>query len=237
MNSEIERLEKVSEFYKHGDLMDEVLVDREIELIKESVDIQGKAIEIGCGNGYSTERLVKILNDFCVLEPSKKNLELMQERLKKDIRVFNGLLENFYTEDKFDHIVFLLVLEHVEDPVESLKKIESLLSDRGKVYISVPNCMSLNRRAGFKMGLINDMAQFAPKDFTLGHRRLYTVQMLKEHIENAGLKLETIKGLYLKPLSESQMMELGMNAVRAFHSLGEDIPEYCANLFAIARKK
>lgn len=119
----------------------------------------------------------------------------------------------------------------------SLKKIETLLSDEGRVFISVPNCMSLNRRAGFEMGLLESYDKFAPKDYELGHRRLYTVEMLEEHLELSNLELETIKGIYLKPLAEAQMVELGLDAVKAFYSLGEDVPQYCANLFVVAKRK
>lgn len=234
---ETERLEKISAFYQKGDLMDELSIEREVDLLKRFVNPDGRAIEIGCGNGYLTERLVKISKDLYILEPSKQNLELMSRRVKlPENRIFNSLLEDFATELKFEEIFFLNILEHVEEPIESLKKAESLLTDEGKIYISVPNCMSLNRRAGFKMGLLPSYSQFAPKDIEVGHRRLYTVKMLTDHINSAGLRIEALKGIYLKPLAESQMFNLGMEAIKAFHLLGEDIPEYCATLFAVARK-
>lgn len=235
---EIDRLERINEFYKRGDVMDELLIDREVELLKRLINPSGRAIEIGCGNGYLTERLARLFNNLFVLEPSLKNLELMRSRVSIPAKnIFNALLEDFQIKHKFDEIIFLNILEHVEDPISSLRKVESMLSDEGRVYISVPNCMSLNRRAGLKMGLLESYDKFAPKDVEVGHRRLYTVQMLTDHIEAAGLRLEAMKGLYLKPLAESQMIELGMDVVKAFHRLGEDIPEYCASLFAIARKR
>ena len=61
--------------------------------------------------------------------------------------------------------------------------------------------------------------------------------MLEDHCEQAGLRLVDIKGLYLKPLSEKQMYELGDAAIKAFMMLGEEIPEYCASLLGIATKK
>jgi len=36
-----------------------------------------------------------------------------------------------------------------------------------------------------------------------------------------------MKGIYLKPLAEKQMVELGDKAVRPYFSLDEEIPEYC----------
>jgi len=77
----------------------------------------------------------------------------------------------------------------------------------------------------------------APKDYRVGHRRLYTVDMLRDHCDQSGLKVISMKGIYIKPLSEKQMIELGDDVVRAFYSLGEDIPEYCATILAVATKK
>jgi 2-polyprenyl-3-methyl-5-hydroxy-6-metoxy-1,4-benzoquinol methylase len=236
MSDEISRLEAISDFYKKGDLMDALLVEREADLIRQVAARPGKAIEIGCGNGHSTQLLVDIFDDLTVLEPSAKNLDLMKGRVSKNIKALNGLLEDYPAEEKFDYVVFLNVLEHVDDPFASLKKIESLMSDEGVAFLSVPNCMSLNRRAGYRMGLLKSYETMAQKDHDLGHRRLYTVAMLRDHIERCGLRVESMKGVYLKPLAESQMVALGMDAVKAFYALGEDVPEYCANLFAVVRK-
>jgi 2-polyprenyl-3-methyl-5-hydroxy-6-metoxy-1,4-benzoquinol methylase len=147
------------------------------------------------------------------------------------------LLENFTTIRKYDFIFFLNVIEHVEDPVESLKFLAGLIKHEGLIFISGPNCMSLNRRAGYKMGLLENYEKMAPKDYEVGHRRLYTVDMLRDHCDQAGLKVLSMKGMYLKPLSETQMIALGDAAVRAFYALGEDVPQYCASLLAIATQK
>jgi hypothetical protein len=61
--------------------------------------------------------------------------------------------------------------------------------------------------------------------------------MLEDHCSQADLRIVDLKGIYLKPLSEKQMTDLGDAALRAFHQLGEDLPEYCASLFAVVTKK
>ena len=235
---EIENLESISSFYEHGDRMDELLVEREVELVRRYSVVRTNALEVGCGNGYSTERFVTMFDELEVLEPSYKNVVLMQRRrLQTEIVCHNVLLEEFQSSRKFDNVLFLNVLEHVLDPIAALRKLGTLVRDEGFIYISAPNCMSLNRRAGYRMGLLDGYDQMAPKDLALGHRRLYTVEMMRAHCIQAGLRVVTMKGVYMKPLSEKQMIELGEPAIRAFHSLGEDVPEYCANVFAVATKK
>ena len=233
---EIKHLESINSFYAKGNYMDELSIEREIELIQQYPTKYKSALEVGCGSGYSTERLCKIFSDYEVIEPSKKNIALLTQKVPKMV-VHKVLLEEFSAKRKYDYIFFLNIIEHVEEPIESLKKLSDLIKDEGLIFISSPNCMSLNRRAGLKMGLLESYEQMAPKDYEVGHRRLYTVDMLTDHCNQAGLKVLSMKGVYLKPLSEIQMVELGDNAVRAFYSLGEEIPEYCATILAVATKK
>ena len=233
---EIERLEKISGFYEKGDVMDDLIIEREVILMKQLCKNWDNAIEIGCGNGYLTEKLYPLFKNYDVVEPSKKNIGLLNKRMGKEIPCANVLLEDFHTDKKYDNVVFLNIIEHVEDPVQELKNVHNLLTDDGCVYISGPNGMSLNRRAGYVMGLLKSFDTLAPKDYRFGHRRLYTVEMMEEHCKQAGLEIVHMKGIYLKPLQEAKMYELGMDVVKAFYELGEDVPQYCAQLLVIARK-
>jgi 2-polyprenyl-3-methyl-5-hydroxy-6-metoxy-1,4-benzoquinol methylase len=233
---EIAHLESINFFYEKGDYMDELMIEREVEIIKKYITESGTALEIGCGSGLSTEKLFGLFQTIEVVEPSLKNIALLKRRMP-EVVCHNFLLEDFRSDRIYDFVFFLNVIEHVEDPVASLKDLIKFVKDEGLIFISAPNCMSLNRRAGFRMKILSSYDQMAQKDYEVGHRRLYTVDMLTDHCNQAGLKVLSMKGMYLKPLSEAQMIGLGDNIVRAFYGLGEDIPQYCASLLAVATKK
>jgi len=233
---EIAHLESINFFYEKGDYMDELMIEREVEIIKKYITESGTALEIGCGSGLSTEKLFGLFRTIEVVEPSLKNIALLKRRMP-EVVCHNFLLEDFRSDRIYDFVFFLNVIEHVEDPVASLKDLIKFVKDEGLIFISAPNCMSLNRRAGFRMKILSSYDQMAQKDYEVGHRRLYTVDMLTDHCNQAGLKVLSMKGMYLKPLSEAQMIGLGDNIVRAFYGLGEDIPQYCASLLAVATKK
>jgi 2-polyprenyl-3-methyl-5-hydroxy-6-metoxy-1,4-benzoquinol methylase len=236
MNKEIEHLDSFSGFYEEGDHMDELMVAREIDIIKRYY-VEGKsALEVGCGSGFCTEKLDAIFDDLEVVEPSPKNIEMLKQRLP-NIVCHEALLEHFVPDHKYDFIFFLNVIEHVNDPILCLRYLAKLIKHEGMIFITAPNCMSLNRRAGYKMGVLESYDKLAPKDIKVGHRRLYTVDMMKEHCEQAGLKVLDMKGMYLKPLTEGQMIDLGEDVIRAFYLLGEELPEYCASILTIATSK
>ena len=241
MNDETQRLEAINSFYAHGDYMDELSTDRQIELIQQYPRFGNPwntkiALEVGCGNGYSTEKLCKIFPDYEVIEASRQNIKLLKQRVS-GLVIHHTLLEDFVPKHQYDYIFFLNIIEHVLDPIACLKILAGLIKDGGLIFISSPNCMSLNRRAGMRMGTLDSYETLAPKDHLVGHRRLYTVELLRDHCEQAGLKVMGMKGIYLKPLSEKQMVELGDEVIKAFHGLGEEIPEYCATIMAVATRK
>ena len=59
---------------------------------------------------------------------------------------FEGTIEQFQTSRKFDLILMLNLIEHVENPLAVLQKAESLLADNGVIVIKTPNTRSWDAR-------------------------------------------------------------------------------------------
>ena len=81
-----------------------------------------------------------------------------------------------YSENEFDLITALDVIEHIDDDEQSLKVIQSLLSEKGTAIITVPAYMFL----------------WSHFDELNEHKRRYTLSELQTKIKNAGLKIEKI---------------------------------------------
>ncbi|MCW5892125.1 MAG: class I SAM-dependent methyltransferase [bacterium] len=60
--------------------------------------------------------------------------------------VFAGRIEDFTTPERFDLILLLNLVEHVEDPVGVLAHVRTLLAPGGVVLVSTPNTDSLDAR-------------------------------------------------------------------------------------------
>ena len=77
------------------------------------------------------------------MEPSKDHYIYSQKNL--NLKVFNGLFDDYKIDIKFD----LIYLSHIFDDLSNvsyvINKIKQLLSDKGIVFIEVPNFSRTNK--------------------------------------------------------------------------------------------
>lgn len=96
----------------------------------------GKVLEIGCSAGLMLSLFKKKGFEVRGVELSRKSA---QEAIKKGIDVKIGFFEKVNFTEKFDLIILNHTLEHMENPVEVLKKVKSILKPKGYVLIDLPN--------------------------------------------------------------------------------------------------
>lgn len=95
------------------------------------------ALEVGCGAGFSTERLIKILD--CPFEAIEVEHELVEKaRLRNpSININQGSTYQLeYDDDAFDLLYILEVLEHLEFPEQAMNEVTRVA--RKWVIASVP---------------------------------------------------------------------------------------------------
>jgi SAM-dependent methyltransferase len=93
------------------------------------------ALEIGGASGSLVNNMPKDKDfSWTIVEPSTQ-ANLDDSRLT----LINGYFENYEFDSKFDIIVHSHCFEHVYNPMEFLRKVNSLLEFGGIQYISIPN--------------------------------------------------------------------------------------------------
>jgi len=126
----------------------------------------------------------------------------------------------------------------VADPITALRALTRLVRVGGQIAIAVPNFESLNRRLGVELGMVKRLDYFQEKDELVGHRRLYSVNRLRQDIAAAGNLEETaIHGLLLKPLSKAQMEIWRPEVLEAFCTVGLEFPSLCVALFQMLERR
>lgn len=195
------------------------------------------ALELGVADGQMTACLLKSFDRVTGLEGSTKFIAEVEARFpeaRDRLRLVHTLFEEFRTDERFDTVLVMHVLEHVEDPVELLRLAGSWIAPGGALLINVPNARSLHRLAAVKMGLLEHPHSFNDTDRSLGHRRVYYHEQLAGDIAAAGLALERMGGIFLKPLANKQIEhDWTPEMIDAFYELGDDFPDIAAEIYAV----
>jgi SAM-dependent methyltransferase len=142
-----------------------------------------RIVEVGAGAGSFSEMLLGTEPEWLIsLEPSTNMYPLLAERLRAAGpnhagRAHQGTLlesvESIRKTGSPDSVVYINVLEHVEDDVRELKTIHSLLQPGGRVLIFVP-------AHSWLMGSM---------DRQLGHFRRYELPDLVDKCRAAGFTI------------------------------------------------
>jgi hypothetical protein len=81
------------------------------------------------------------------------------------------------------------------------------------------------------MGLQPELDTLSPRDELVGHLRVYSVDSLRKDFEATGFRLVEMRGFFLKPLSNQQMLSYTHDLILALNVVAGDLPtEYCANI-------
>lgn len=216
-------------------------------------------LDMPCGDGALTAMLAPKFKRVVGIDASSKHLALAKTNLPT-AEFHESLIEDFTTEERFDTITMINVLEHVVDPVLALRKAAQLLEADGVMIVHVPNAMAINRRLAVLMGTLTDCEELSPFDIQVaGHRRSYSLESFCEDIRQAGLNIVNTGGVLYKILSTPQMDWFLKNGLwqeggfgwgrvggpeknwkeefcRASYELGKQHPEDCNIIFACVTK-
>lgn len=101
---------------------------------------KGKVLDIGCGSGSTIEELRRLGCKVYGIEPNPK---AAQACIEKGLDVACGVLDSLdYTDNFFDTVIMMNVVEHLPSPKRTLDKIYRILRPGGHVYIYCPNANS-----------------------------------------------------------------------------------------------
>ena len=191
-------------------------------------------LELGPAEGQMTQFLKNDFESLTVVDAAPKLLELIPNY--PNLIKVHSLFEDFNPQNKFDTIIMEHILEHVDQPVELLHRIQEWLAPEGRILLGVPNGNSIHRLAATKMGLLRQPCELNPRDLAQGHRRVYTRDTFRADIETSGLEVLELGGVFFKPLSNQQIQDNWTEEmIEGFYELSKDFPEYTADIYAVCK--
>ena len=203
----------------------------------------GNMLELGCFRGAFTRRLHAHYPDLTCVEASDEAIAEARQALGPGVQFHNALFEEVTLPRRYDHIVMTHVLEHLDDPVAVLQRVNrEWLAPGGRFFLVCPNANAPSRQIAVKMGLISHNAAVTPAEALHGHRCTYTLDTLERDAVAAGLKVVHRSGVFFKALANFQWDRLLQTDIvsKAYldgcFKLGQQYPDLCASIFLVCER-
>jgi len=203
----------------------------------------GNLLELGSFKSEFTKRFLPYFKDITCVEASGEAIEFAQKNLKDSVKFVHSMFEEAVLPDKYDNIILTHVLEHIDDPVFVLKRInDEWISDTGRFFLVCPNANAPSRQIAVKMGLITHNAAVTPAEEKHGHRITYSLDTLERDAKAAGLKVVHRSGIFFKALANFQWDKLlntdiiSKEYLEGCYELGQLYPDLCSSIFLMCEK-
>lgn len=139
-------------------------------------------VEVGAGTGTFSELLLeKKPRTLSLVEPSTMvenlRINLSRQNATTEIKIFHDIFtavsSRLKSEQSPDSIIYINVMEHIEDDRAELKAVWETLREKGRVFIFVPALPFL----------------FSPFDRRIGHFRRYRKAEIEEKCRAAQMRI------------------------------------------------
>ena len=203
----------------------------------------GSALELGSFKGDFTRRLLSLFDAITCVEASNVAIKEAKQRLPKGVRFIEGTFETLQMGEKFDNIFLTHVLEHVDDAVGVLRRInDEWISETGRLFLVCPNANAPSRQIAVKMGLISHNAAITLGEAQHGHHRTYSLDTLERDAAAGGLRVVQRSGIFFKALANFQWDKIlntdviSEEYLDGCYALGQIYPDLCSSIFLLCEK-
>lgn len=203
----------------------------------------GNVLELGSFKGDFTLRLAEHFSDITCVEASDLAMTEARQRLGDKFVGINALFEQVQLPRRYDNIVMTHVLEHLDDPVAVLRRVnQEWLAEGGRFFLACPNANAPSRQIAVKMGLISHNAAVTPAEAEHGHRCTYTLDTLERDAAAAGMKVLHRSGIFFKALANYQWDRLLLTDIitpaylDGCYALGQQYPDLCSSIYLVCEK-
>ncbi len=202
-----------------------------------------QVLELGCFQGQFTKRLEAHFKNVTCVEAASDAIVEARKIVRQDTVIIHDMFETVQLENTFDNVVMTHVLEHLDDRVGVLQRVnKEWLSDKGRFFLVCPNANAPSRQIAVKMGLISHNAAVTPAECAHGHRITYSLDTLERDAKAAKLKVIHRSGIFFKALANFQWDKIlaahivTQDYLEGCYQLGQVYPDLCSSIFLVCEK-
>lgn len=205
---------------------------------------KGSLLELGSFKGDFSKRFLDHFEDITCVEASGAAIDEAKSKLGNRVKFIHSLFESAVLPERYDNIVMTHVLEHLDDPIAVMRRInDEWLAKGGRFFLVCPNANAPSRQIAVKMGLITHNAAVTAAESDHGHRRTYSLDTLERDAVASGLKVVHRSGIFFKALANFQWDQLlrtdiiSKEYLDGCYQLGQQYPELCSSIFLMCERQ
>ena len=161
-------------------------------------------IDLGCGGGIASEPLCRLGANLTGVDESEKLIEVAKlhaKNMKLKINYQCTSIQNLVKiKNKYDVVIALELLEHVNNLKQFCKLITNLLTEDGIIILSTINKTFLSKL------FVIDMAEKVLRKIPMGthnYEKFIKPSEIKDIFQNYNFDIRSIKGINLNPISNN----------------------------------
>lgn len=186
-----------------------IINETRLQYIEHTINLDNTHIlDVGCGGGILSESLARKKSIVTGIDIEYDLINLAQQHAinnKLNIEYYHTTINDLdlKSDNNFDAIMCMEVLEHVENPNEIIQKCAKLLKQDGHLFISTIN---KNLKA-YAFGIIaaEYLLNTVPKG-THQYDKFIRPSDMKKMLSMSGLVLLDLKGIGFNPFSETSWL-------------------------------
>jgi 2-polyprenyl-3-methyl-5-hydroxy-6-metoxy-1,4-benzoquinol methylase len=187
-----------------------------------------KVMELGFVDGMFTDMLIESKLDITIVEGASRHVEYAALKYKdcEQVKIVHDYFETFDCSDKYDTIIAGDMIQYLDKPIDFFSKARKWLANDGILLATTPNSRSFHRRIGAYLGVTKNPESVNTHERATGNIIMYDTYQLRNVLEQSGLRVNFVRGCFLKPLSSKQIIDWDDSLLRAFLAMGDELGDY-----------
>ena len=177
-----------------------------LKLLEKYIIKKGTLLDIGCGKGHLIQQAKKHGWNCSGYDVDCTSVEYFSKKL--DVKMFCGVFEQInWQPNSYDVVSMHHVLEHLKNPVNYLKIINSILVEGGILFIVIPNIKSLSSILKFRLEKLGIRKKNIAKYYDTSHHLFwYEPKTLSNILTKQGYKILHLRSGHKVRPNQSQLM-------------------------------
>jgi SAM-dependent methyltransferase len=176
-----------------------------LKIIKNIIKPNIKFLDLGCGDGFFMDQVIKIFKEIKVFGVDNSADELKKAKGKNlNVKRFNLEKRLPYNDGEFDIVYAGELIEHLFDPDFFLKEANRILKEKGYLLLSTPNLCAWFNRIIFPLGIqpvfmesstkskligAGILKRLKKEELPVGHIRIFNLDAILDLLKSQNFRI------------------------------------------------